>query len=224
MVTRHAGSLLKYPARVSLAWYLIVIVVGALLLHRPACRNAERAPIGLLDAFFTSTSAVCVTGLATRSTGEDFNLLGQLVIVGLIQLGGVGIITVTTFAMVQLGNRASLRQRSVIAESLGTGDRVDLRSILRRVLYATLLCESLGALLLTARFAFDMSLTDALWHGVFHAISAFCNAGFGLWDDSLTRYQGDLIVNAVVPVLVIIGGIGFPVILDVFRHRKLPWR
>jgi trk system potassium uptake protein TrkH len=224
VIAQHAGSLLKYPARVSFGWYLTVIVLGGLLLHRPACRHAEREPIRFVDALFTSTSAVCVTGLATRSTGNDYNFLGQLVIVALIQLGGVGIITVTTFAMVQLGARASLRQRSVIAESLGTGDRADLRKILRRVLYATFVCEGIGAALLTARFAFDMPFARALWFGAFHAVSAFCNAGFGLLDDSLVRYQGDVIVNLVVPALIIIGGIGFPVILDLRRHRHRPPR
>ncbi len=223
MPTQHAGSLLKYPARVSFAWYLTTIFVGGLILHRPACCQAEK-PIRFVDALFTSTSAVCVTGLATRSTGNDFNFLGQLAIVTLIQLGGVGIITVTTFAMVQLGSRASLRQRSVIAESLGTGDRSDLRKILRRVLYATFLCEGFGAALLTARFAFDMPFFQALWFGVFHAVSAFCNAGFGLLDDSLVQYQGDFVVNVVVPALIVIGGIGFPVILDLRRHRRRPWR
>jgi trk system potassium uptake protein len=224
LVTQHSGSLLKYPARVSFTWYLSVIVLGGLLLHQPVCRHASAEPVRLIDALFTSTSAVCVTGLATRSTGNDFNFLGQLVIVTLVQLGGVGIITVTTFAMVQLGNRASLRQRSVIAESLGTGDRADLRKILGRVLYATFVCEGIGAALLTIRFAFDMPFPTALWFGVFHAVSAFCNAGFGLLDDNLIPYQGDVVVNLVVPALIVIGGIGFPVILDLRRYRHRPWR
>ncbi len=223
MATQHSGSLAKYPARVSFACYLAAIVAGAGLLHLPACRHAAAEPVRWIDAIFTSTSAACVTGLTTRSTSDDYNFLGQVVILGLIQLGGVGIMTVTTFAMVQLGSRASLRSRSVIVETLGTSYGADLRGILRRVLYASLLCEGAGAVLLAARFAFDMPLVDALWWGAFHSVSAFCNAGFGLHGDSLVPYQGDLIVNVVVPALVIIGGIGFPVILDVRRHIRRPW-
>jgi trk system potassium uptake protein TrkH len=223
VVTQHIGSLAKYPARVSFAWYLSAILVGGILLHLPACRYSTSEPIRWIDALFTSTSATCVTGLATRSTGNDFNFLGQLVIMGLIQLGGVGIMTVTTFAMVQMGNRANLRHRSVIAETLGASHSSDLRTILRRVLYAAFLCEGVGALLLAIRFAFDMPLGEALWWGVFHSVSAFCNAGFGLHDKSLVPYQGDLVVNVVVPALIVVGGIGFPVILDLRRHRRRPW-
>ena len=143
----------------------------------------------------------------------------------LVQLGGVGIITVTTFAMVQLGNRATLRQRSVIAESLGTGDRADLRKILRRVLYATFVCEGIGAA--------DLDRAIRVRHAVrlrpfglacSMRCSAFCNAGFGLLDDNLIPYQGDAVVNLVVPALIVIGGIGFPVLLDLRRHRRRPWR
>jgi trk system potassium uptake protein TrkH len=195
-----------------------------LVLNLPACRRAAAEPIRLIDAIFTSTSACCVTGLSTRSTGNDFSFLGQVVILALIQLGGVGIITVTTFAMVQLGAQSSLRQRQVMVESLGMSDRADLRKILRRVLFATFLFEGIGAVILAIRFAFDMPLLDALWAGVFHSVSAFCNAGFGLWDDSLVRYQTDIVINLVVPLLIIVGGIGFPVILDIRRHRKRPWR
>jgi trk system potassium uptake protein TrkH len=222
--TQHLGSLVKYPARVSFAWYLIAIVLGGLILRLPACRVATADPIRWVDSLFTATSATCVTGLATRSTGDHYSFLGQVVILALFQLGGVGIITVTTFAMVQLGNRAGLRQRMVIVESLGVGDRADLRTILRRVLIATFVCEGVGVLLLTARFWFDLPLSQALWFGVFHAVSAFCNAGFGLWDDSLTRYQGDLVVNVVIMSLIVVGGIGFPVILDVRRHWRRSWQ
>jgi trk system potassium uptake protein TrkH len=216
--------LVKYPARVSFAWYLSLILAGGLILHLPACRRAAAEPIRLIDAIFTSTSACCVTGLATRSTGNDFSFVGQLVILALIQLGGVGIITVTTFAMVQLGAQSSLRQRQVMVESLGMSDRADLRKILGRVLFSTLLFEGVGALILAIRFAFDMPLGQAVWAGTFHSVSAFCNAGFGLWDDSLVRYQTDVVINLVIPLLIIVGGIGFPVILDLRRHRHRPWR
>jgi len=222
VVTQYTGALAKYPARVSLVWYAAVIFLGGLLLNRPICRWSGAEPVTFVDALFTATSATCVTGLSVRSTGNHFNFTGQAVILGLIQLGGIGIITVTTFAIVQLGNRATLRQRRAIVETLGVSARTDLRSILLNVIMATLFFEGLGATILMARFlyGYGMEPDAAAWHGVFHAVSAFCNAGFGLRDDSLVRYQADPVVNGVICSLIIIGGIGFPVILDVRRN----WR
>jgi trk system potassium uptake protein TrkH len=225
-MTQHSGSLLKYPARVSFVWYLSAIALGGIILHQPFCRHEGVEPISVVDALFTSTSATCVTGLGVRSTGNAFNFTGQAVILALIQLGGIGIITVTTFAMVQMGNRASLRQRTVIVQTLGVSDRADLRSILRDVLWATLLFEGVGAILLSLRFwlGYGMTLGNAAWYGLFHAVSAFCNAGFGLNDDSLMQYQADPLINGVICGLIIIGGIGYPVILDVYRNWERPNR
>ena len=221
-MTQHSGSLLKYPARVSLAWYLSAILAGGILLCQPFCRHEGVAPITFVDALFTSTSATCVTGLAVRSTGNAFNFTGQAVILALVQLGGIGIITVTTFAMVQMGNRASLRQRTVIVETLGVSDRADLRSILKSILWATLMFEAVGATLLTFRFwlGYEMPLAKAAWFGLFHAVSAFCNAGFGMLDDNLMKFQKDPLVNFTICGLIIVGGIGFPVILDVKRNLQ----
>ncbi len=221
-MTQHSGSLLKYPARISLAWYLSAILLGAIVLNQPFCRHEAVAPISLVDALFTSTSATCVTGLAVRSTGHDFNFVGQAVILALIQLGGIGIITVTTFAIVQMGNRASLRQRTVLVETLGVSDRADLRTILHDVLWATLFFEGIGAVTLSLRFwlGYGMSLGTATWNGVFHAVSAFCNAGCALRADSRMPYQRDPGVTLAICSLIIIGGIGYPVILDVYRNSQ----
>jgi trk system potassium uptake protein len=222
MMTQHYGSLLKYPARVSFLWYLSAILIGGVLLHQPFCRYESADPISFVDAVFTSTSATCVTGLAVRSTGNEFNFVGQCVILTLVQLGGIGIITVTTFAMVQMGNRASLRQRTVIVESLGVSDRADLRSILHDIITITLVFEVIGATLLTLRFwiGYGMPVASAGWYGVFHAVSAFCNAGFGLSDYNLMKYQKDPLVNFTICALIIIGGIGYPVILDIKRSMQ----
>jgi trk system potassium uptake protein TrkH len=143
----------------------------------------------------------------------------------LIQLGGVGIMTVTTYITFQLGGKQSLRHRMILSETLGAGEKADLRFVLRRVLWLTLIAEAAGTVVLGVRFLFDKDLSagQALWHALFHTVSAFNNAGFGLHDDSLVRYRGDPIVNATIMCLIIIGGIGYPVILDVLRHRRLPW-
>ena len=189
-MTNVTGSIASHPARLSFIWYATVIVLGAMLLTMPISRTGNAEPISALDAFFTATSATCVTGLAVRSTGGDFSLFGQIVILVLIQLGGIGIMTVTTVVSFGFGMRQGLRQRTLIAETLG-GDELDLRWVLWRVIRWTAMFELIGFVILFARFAFEQSVLEALWHAFFHSISAFCNAGFSLNDDSLTRYQGD---------------------------------
>lgn len=217
----------KYPARASFAWYAGLVTIGALLLHLPVCRGPAAATrISWLDAAFTSTSAACVTGLVVRDTGSEFSFVGQLIILAMIQLGGIGIMTVTTFTLLNLGSRASLRHRNVIAETLGADERTDLRWVLRNVIIATFVCEGVGWVLLTARFAMEegANLGHAAWSGLFHSVSAFCNAGFGLYSDSLARYRDDPLICIVIMLLVVIGGLGFPVLLDIFRHwRQESW-
>ncbi len=221
---QFSGSVQKYPARVSVIAYGVLILVGTILLCLPVSSGSDEQAISVLDAVFTSTSATCVTGLSVRSTEHDFSRVGQLVVLALIQVGGIGIMTLTTLVVFELGRRASLRQRIAMAESLGAEPNADFRWIVRNVLVFTVLTEGAGALVLTVRNLFDQSPLDALWHGTFHAVSAFCNAGFSLHDDSLTRYQGDPVVNLTVITLIILGGIGFPVVLDIKRNWRGRWR
>lgn len=188
------------------------------MLTHPVCRGSAERAISPLDAAFTSTSASCVTGLVVRSTEHDFSVVGQVVILLLIQLGGIGIMTVTTFVMFHLGGRAGLRHRAMISETLGVDTGTDLKWILRNVIFMTFLFEGAGVVLLTIRNLYDQSPLTAIWHALFHSVSAFCNAGFALHDDSLTRYQGDPLVNLTICALIVIGGIGFPVILDLRRN------
>ncbi len=219
-----SGSIQKYPARVSVLAYGALILAGAFLLCLPICGGTEKQPIRVLDAVFTSTSATCVTGLAVLSTEHAFSIWGQLVILLLIQIGGIGIMTLTTFVVFQFSRQASLRQRVVLAESLGADATADFRWIIRNILMFTFVTEGLGAAILTARNLLDQPPLSALWHGVFHSVSAFCNAGFALHDDSLTRYQGDVVVNLTIAALIVAGGIGFPVALDVRRNWHGSWK
>jgi trk system potassium uptake protein TrkH len=223
-VVRLIGSLSRQPARVSFGWYASTIVAGSVLLAQPFCRAAGAKAISIVDAVFTATSALCVTGLTVRSTGHDLSLVGQLVVLLLIQAGGVGIVTLTTFVTLKLGGRQTLRSRTLLAETLGAGTEPDLRWVLGHVLRFTLVFELAGAILLAIRFVFDYPLAEALWQAVFHSISAFCNAGFSLNDDSLMRYRGDWIVNPVMMLLIISGGIGYPVMIDLSRNWYGPWR
>jgi trk system potassium uptake protein len=223
-MSRFSGSVQKFPARSAFLWYLALIGVGAAALVSPLCRGAAATrPISLTDALFTATSACCVTGLTVRSTGNDFSWWGQLVILLLIQLGGIGILTVTTLVTVRLG-RAGLRDRLVLAETLGGKSDNDLSWVVANVLKATFVCEGAGFVLLFVRNVFDLPPLAALWHALFHSVSAFCNAGFGLYDDNMVRYQGDVLVNLTLVALVVLGGIGFPVMVDVRANRQMPWR
>src|SRR5690606_16361100 len=143
-----------------------------------ACRRPSAPPIEPVDAVFTAVSATCVTGLAVRSTQNDFSFAGQVTILVLVQVGGIGIMTITTFALFRLRGRGGLRQRMMVAESLGFDDLADLRSLLARVILLTVSIEALGVLVLWTRHMAQMPIGDALWTAVFHAVSAFCNAGF----------------------------------------------
>lgn len=218
-MAKLAGTLERYPARVSLYWYASVALLGTLLLRLPISNGNSEAPITFMDAWFTSTSALCVTGLTVRSTGQDFSFFGQAVILGLIQIGGIGIMTVTTLVMSQIVG-SGLRHRAIVSETLGATGRVHLRWILTSVLLFTICFESFGALVLFARFVRELPAQDALWYSVFHSVSAFCNAGFGLRDDSLTAYQGDVAVNLMICALIVSGGIGFPVLIDLSRSMR----
>lgn len=222
------GRVSRYPARALALWYLLLIVCGGLLLSHPISAADPARPISAVDAVFTATSASCVTGLAVRSTGNDFSFLGQLVILLLIQLGGIGIITIATYVTLSWRGRETLRTRATMVETLGATGTENVRVLLREVLLITFLFEAAGALILLIRFAFEMPFPLALWYAVFHSISAFCNAGFGLRDDSLTAYQSDPVINLTIMALIIAGGIGYPVMRDLYRNWKsshgLTWR
>lgn len=222
-----AGKLVKYPARTSLYWYLGFLILGAALLRLPVSSGNPGAPISVLDAVFTATSALCVTGLGVRSTPDDFSLFGQVVILALIQIGGVGIMTLTTFVIAQLGSQAGLRHQAVVMEVLGANPKTNLRLIVTRVLGLTLLIELLGALLLLPRFLETLDWPMACWYALFHSVSAFCNAGFGLYNDSVVSMRGDPLVNFVLMALIVLGGLGFPVLTDLLRvvrsHPRHLW-
>lgn len=223
-MTKVSGPLASYPARAAMLWYAGLIVVGTLLLSLPVCHAPNRAGITFSDALFTATSASCVTGLIVRSTPLDFSFWGQLVIAMLFQLGGIGIMTITTWITLRFGGIENLRQHAVIAETLGRRSQDDLRVVLRNVLAFVLLVESIGFAVLLARNAMQMPLPEAAWQAAFHAVSAFCNAGFSLpydaasgVDTSLIGYQGDVVVNFTICTLIVLGGLGFPVVLDLWR-------
>jgi trk system potassium uptake protein TrkH len=221
------GTFTSYPARVSFVAYAITILVGGVLLTLPVARQADRPPISLVDGLFTATSACCVTGLTVRSTVNDFSGFGQGVILVLIQLGGLGIMTITTLAAFQIGGQATLRQRAVVADTLGVKSGRDLRWVGRTVFLTVLVSEAAGFLLLAAAAWGTAPAVEIAWRSLFHSVSAFCNAGFALHDSNLMPDAGNTGINLAICGLIIVGGIGFPVIIDVgtrLQQRRDVWQ
>lgn len=176
--------------------------------------------IGFIDALFTITSATCVTGLTVVDTGTYFTSFGQVVILLSIQLGGIGIMTFSTFLLYVLGRRLTTRDSSLLATSLGSTNGTTARGLLWTVIIISVTIEAVGALLLYTRFEREMPTDMAIWFSIFHSVSAFCNAGFGLLPDSLTRYVGNATVNITIMLLILLGGIGFIAFLEMQQFAK----
>ncbi len=201
------------PARIFVLSFAGVIVTGGFLLWSPF--SGARDHLRFVDALFTSTSAVCVTGLVVVDTGKDLSVLGQVITMFLIQIGGLGIITFSTVLFVLMGRSISFKGREIVQSTFLHTPRRDFLTIAKSVLRFTFVAETLGALFLWIRFSQDSPIGIAIYQAVYHAISAFNNAGFSLFSDNLVGYQGDLIVNLTVMGLIVVGGIGFIVQYEV---------
>lgn len=180
---------------------------------------AHHKPVSFIDALFTITSAICVTGLTVVDTGTTFTLFGQLVILVTIQLGGLGVMTFSTFFIYLLGGKLSLGNRELLQETLSQAPMKNLKALLKTVFVATFIIEALGAILLALRWARELPWPTAIYYGVFHSISAFCNAGFALFANNMEGHTGDFIVNFTLSSLIILGGLGFVVIFEILRKR-----
>ena len=200
------------------ASFAAVILAGGLLLWFPF--SATQDPLRFVDALFTSTSAVCVTGLVVVDTGKDLSTLGQVITMLLIQIGGLGIITFSTVFFVLMGRGISFKGQEIVQSTFLHTPRRDFMAIAKAVLSLTLITEAVGALFLLVRFSQDFPIGGAIYRSVYHSISAFNNAGFSLFSDNLMGYQGDLIVNLVIMGLIVHGGIGFIVQYEVFGRLR----
>jgi trk system potassium uptake protein TrkH len=210
-VSRHLS-----PSRIFIYSFAGVILIGALLLSLPV--SATRGPLSFINALFTATSAVCVTGLVVIDTGKDLTALGQVVTLFLIQIGGLGIITFSTVFFVLMGRGMSFKGREIVQTTFLHSPSKDFLIILKSILWFTFAFESLGAAFLLIRFSQDFPAGKALFCAIYHAVSAFNNAGFSLFSDSLVGYQGDLIVNLTVMGLLVHGGLGF-----IVQYELLSW-
>ena len=208
------------PTKILPIGFLSVILIGTLLLMLPMA--STEAPLSFFDAFFEATSATCVTGLIVVDTATRFTFFGQLILLLLIQLGGLGFMTVATFFFVLSGKKISLKERMTMAESMGENRLQGIISLALHVLKVTAVVEGCGALLLSLRFIPQFGWLGGIWRSIFTSISAFCNAGFDLMGNysSLTAYVSDPVVSLTICALILIGGFGFGVIQDILEHRK----
>lgn len=212
------------PAQIIVLVFLAVILAGAALLTLPASSRSGR-PTDFLSALFTATSATCVTGLIVVDTGTHWSGFGQAVILIMIQIGGLGFMTIASIFFFALRQKIGLKQRLVISQAFSLDDMSGIVRFVKHVLLGTLAVEGAGAAILCVRFWPEFGFLRALWYGVFHAVSAFCNAGFDVLGDleaggSLCRYVCDPAVNITIMLLIVIGGLGFAVWGDVRKNRR----
>lgn len=209
------------PTQVLVLGFASIIIVGAILLALPIASSAGKS-IGFLNAVFEATSAVCVTGLVVVDTGRDLSLFGQMVIITLIQIGGLGFMTMATLVFLILGKRITLRERLVIQEALNEFNLQGVVRLTKSIIGITFLIEGIGAMVLATRFIPMYGLVKGIYYSIFHAISAFCNAGFDIMGDykNFIEHTDDFIINFALMSLIILGGLGFSVLLDISRNRR----
>ncbi|MEX2462359.1 MAG: TrkH family potassium uptake protein [Paenibacillaceae bacterium] len=222
-------SVLKWklsPPQVLVLGFAAIILIGTFLLMLPiASTNGRLLPF--INALFTATSATCVTGLVVVDTGTHFTTFGQVVIICLIQIGGLGFMSMATLIAFVLRKRISLKERLLLKEALNQENIEGIVRLFRKVLFYSLSIQGIAAIFFTIRWSFDLGFSKALYFGIWHAISFFNNAGFDLFGgvtgpfSSLTGYANDFTTNFVTMALIILGGIGFVVLSDLIQFKKV---
>jgi trk system potassium uptake protein TrkH len=205
-----------HPATIIILSFLDCISMGTALLTLPVSNT--NGYISFMDALFTVTSAVCVTGLAILDTGTHFTLFGQVIILLLIQIGGLGLMTISVVLFKFLGMSVSFQQRRVMQETFSHTPRKDIYDLLKSIFVFSGLTELIGAVLLAIYWSREFPISQAAYLGIFHSVSAFCNAGFSLFAANLIDYKGSITVNLTICSLIILGGVGFPVIFDIYGY------
>ena len=203
--------------------FLIALMIGTFLLSLPIA-SRDRVPTDFLTCIFTATSSLCVTGLAVVDTYSHWSFFGQLIILILIQLGGLGVIVVISIIATFIGHRIDLKQRTTLQEALALDNFGGMVKLILLILNIVIAFEIIGAILLFTQFKKDFNTPTAIWYSVFHSISAFCNAGFDLMGirekfSSLTYYDANVVVNVTIMTLIVFGGLGFSVWRDLLTHK-----
>ncbi len=210
-------------ARIILFGFIIMIFLGASILSLPiSSRSREFTPF--IDALFTATSASCVTGLIVYDTATHWSVFGKIIIIAMIQCGGLGVVTMLTVFTQVTGKKIGLRDRATLQSALSAPQIGGIIRLTSFIFKATIIIEMIGALLMFPSFMKDFGITKGIYYSVFHSISAFCNAGFDLMGDvskfsSLTKYQSDIMINITIMLLILIGGLGFLIWKDIVDYR-----
>ncbi|AYE35557.1 TrkH family potassium uptake protein [Clostridium septicum] len=199
--------------------FLSFILLGGIILSLPIS-SASKESTNFLDALFTSTSAVCVTGLVTLNTSAHWSTFGQTIIMMLIEIGGLGFMSFTTLIAIMIGKKITLRERLVMQEAMNTFNLQGLVSMVRYVFGFTFAVQLFGALLMSTQFIPQYGLKTGIFYSIFHSISAFCNAGFDLFGNSLVGYSSNVVIILVISALIIISGIGFTVWLEIYHYKS----
>ena len=206
------------PTKMLLISLIAVIIVGTIILKLPICNKQH---IELVDTLFIATSAVCVTGLTTIVPIEQFTTIGQVVLLMLIQIGGIGFMTLISIITVMIGKKLNLSDRLIIKEALNQDSLKGLVKLIKKICIYTFILEAIGACMLSMKFISDFGIKKGIWFSVFHSISAFCNAGFDLLgNQSIIPYSENWLVCVTLMVLIIIGGLGFSVWNDIIEKIK----
>ena len=200
--------------------FLALILLGGILLSLPISSKSGEAT-NFLDAVFTATSAVCVTGLVTLNTSAHWSIFGQTIIITLIEIGGLGFMSFAVLFAMILGKKITLRERLVMQEAMNTYSIQGLVKMVRYVLVFTVSVQFFGALLLSTQFVPEYGPVKGIFFSIFHSISAFCNAGFDLFGNSLMNYSSNSVVILVISALIIIGGLGFTVLLEIYEFKGM---
>jgi len=221
LVARLRGRATLHPTQVVVLGYFVLITIGALLLWLPASTTGE--PLSFIDAFFTATSAVCVTGLSVFDVSTVLSDFGKVVLMSLIQLGGLGIMVVSGLVAIAIFRRLSTSGSDLIStEFRGRDQDATVGATIVRIVRMVIVLELIGAAILSTWFsvAYNYDLPKALWMGTFHAVSSFNNAGFALYSDNMMGFVSDPVVSLTLSALIILGGLGFPVIMEL---RRVGW-
>lgn len=217
----HKETVIKWvrfsPPQVLAIGFFLTIIIGSLLLKLPISAAKQ---LSWIDALFTAASATTVTGLAVVDTGTEFTVFGQTVIMGLIQVGGLGFMTFAVLIVMILGKKIGLKERMLVREALNQPTIGGVIGLVKVLFLFSISIELIAALILSIRLVPQYGWASGLFASVFHAISAFNNAGFSLWPDNLMSYVGDPAVNLVITFLFITGGIGFTVLFDILKNRR----
>lgn len=216
-ISRKINSFFSTPARIFFTVYLGIMLLGGIILYLPISHTKD---ITFLDALFTAFSAVSDTGLIVLDTPNDFTTFGKVIILLLLQLGGLGYMSFTTFFLLTFGQKISFRDRLILAESLNYPGASGLIKFIKRVFIFVLFFEIIGTILIFTSLINKFSFLKSLWLSFFHAVSAFNNAGFSLFSNNLIDFRNDYIINFTVASLIVIGGIGFFVLNEFYLYFK----